>query len=193
MVVPTVGAVGGGGGAAVGDGAEVAFFGAGGVGTAVFRFLVMEGADRADWIVVLADRCSMAVPLAVAAAGVLVGGVSNLDFPFTEEEENMRAHLPAFFGGGSHHHRGGVFEGSSVGVWVEEASGGDLKACGIEDGGLEINEQPFGVIREVAEGQAVNRKLILIGGRAEGEPGGGADWEGLVEAGCQGGEEGGVI
>ena len=36
-------------------------------------------------------------------------------------------------------------------------------------------------------------KLVLIGRRAKGEPGRGANWEGFVEARRQGGEEGGVV
>ena len=189
MVVPTVGAVGRGGGAAAGHGAEVALFGSGVVGAAMFRLFVMEGADGADWMVVLADRCGVPLPLAVAAACSFVGGVRDFDFPFTGEEENMRAHLLTLFGGGSDHHREGVFEGASIGVWVEEPSRGDPKAFGIEDSGFEINEQPFGVIRKVTEGQAVNGELILVGGMAEGEPGGVTDWEGFVEASRKGGEE----
>ena len=36
-------------------------------------------------------------------------------------------------------------------------------------------------------------ELVLVGSRAEGEPGRGANREGFVEARCQGGEEGGVV
>ena len=36
-------------------------------------------------------------------------------------------------------------------------------------------------------------ELVLIGGGAKGEPGRGANWEGLVEAGRESGEEGRVI
>ena len=36
-------------------------------------------------------------------------------------------------------------------------------------------------------------ELVLVGGRSKGEPGRGANREGFVEAGCQGGEEGGVV
>ena len=41
VVIPTVGTVGGGGGAAVGNGAEVALFGAGGVGAPMLGLLVV--------------------------------------------------------------------------------------------------------------------------------------------------------
>ena len=39
----------------------------------------------------------------------------------------------------------------------------------------------------------MNGELVLVGGGAEREPRGDADWEGLVEPSCQGGKEGGVI
>ena len=105
----------------------------------------------------------------------------------------MRAHLLALLGGGSDHHRGGVFEGASVGIGLEESSGGDRKSLGVEDGGLQVDEQPFWVTWEVSEGEAVDGELILIGGEAEGEPGRGANGEGFVEASCESGEEGRVI
>ena len=52
----------------------------------------------------------------------------------------MGAHFLALFGGGGHHYQRGVLEGISVRVWVEEAGGGDVKAFGIADGGLEIDK-----------------------------------------------------
>ena len=85
MVVPTVGTVGRGGGAAIGNGAEVALFGAGGIGTAVFCFSVVEGADGAAGMVVLADWSGVAVPLTVAATSGFIGRVSDLDFPLARE------------------------------------------------------------------------------------------------------------
>ena len=39
----------------------------------------------------------------------------------------------------------------------------------------------------------MNGELVLVGGGAEREPRGGADWERLVEPGRKGGKEGGVI
>ena len=135
----------------------------------------------------------MTVPLAVAAASGLVGGVGDLDLPPTGEEEDVRAHFLTLFGGGSDHHRGGVFQGASVGVWVEESSGGDRKSFGVEDGGLEVDELPFWVVGEVSEGEAMDGKLVFVGSGAEGKPGRDANWEGFVEASCEGREEGGVI
>ena len=72
--------------------------------------------------------------------------MSDLDFPFSGEEENVGAHFLAVFGGGSYHHRGSVFEGTSVRVWVEEAGGGDVQSFGITNGRLEVDKQFLGVI-----------------------------------------------
>ena len=83
---------------------------------------------------VLTDWCGVTVPLTVAAAGGLIGGVGDLDFSPSGEKEDVRAHFRTFFGGGSDHHRGGVLQGASVAVRVEEASGGDRKSLGVEDG-----------------------------------------------------------
>ena len=85
MVVPTVGTVGRGGRATIGNGAEVALFGAGGVRAAVFRFPVVKGADGADGVVVLADRSGVAVPQTVAASSGFIGRVGDLDFPLAGE------------------------------------------------------------------------------------------------------------
>ena len=72
MFVATVGAVGWGGGTAAGNRAEVALLGTGGIGASMFRLLVMECADGADRVVVLADQSSVPVPLTVAALGSFV-------------------------------------------------------------------------------------------------------------------------
>ena len=58
----------------------------------------------------------------------------------------MGAHLFALLRGGGDHHRRGIFEGTSVGVGVEEASGGDIKAFGVADGRLEVDEQTLRVV-----------------------------------------------
>ena len=71
--------------------------------------------------------------------------MSDLDLSFTREKEDVGDHFLSFFGGGGDHHRGGVFEGASVRIWVEKAGGGDLKAFGIEDSGLEVEKQPLRV------------------------------------------------
>ena len=140
VVDPAVSTVGRGGGAAIGDGAEIALFGAGGVGAAVFCFPVVKSADRADGVVIFADRSRVAVPLTVAAAGGFIGRVSDLDLPPARQEENTGAQLFPFLGGGGNHHRGAVFEGLGVGVWVEEARGGDCKVFGVENSGFEVDK-----------------------------------------------------
>ena len=104
VVITAVGAMGRGGGATADDRAEVAFFGAGGAGAPVLRLPMVESADGADRVVIFADRSSVPVPLTVAAASGFVGGVSDFDFPFAGEEENVGAHLfPLLRGGGDHH------------------------------------------------------------------------------------------
>ena len=193
VVVPTVGAVRRGGGVTVGDGAEVNLLRASGVGAAVFRFPVVESADGADGVIVLTDRGSVAVPLAVAALGGFICRVGGLDLPSAREQENMGAHLFALLGGGGNHHRGGVLEGTSVRVWIEEVSGGDCKALGVKDGGFEVDKQILGVIGKVTEGQAVDSELVFNGSGAEGEPWGVTNREGFVQTRRKGGKKGGVI
>ena len=104
VIVAVVGAVGRGGGAAAGNRTEVALFRAGGIGASVFRLLVMESADGTDRVVVLADWSGVPISLAVTAAGGLVGGVGDFDFPFTGEEEDVRAHPLSFLTGGGDHY-----------------------------------------------------------------------------------------
>ena len=140
MVIAAVGTVRGGGGAAVGNGAKITLLGASGVGAPMLGLLVMQCADGADGMGVLTDWSGVTVPLAVTAASGFVSRVGNLDFPFTGEEKDVRAHLLTLFGGGGNHNRGGVLEGASVGVGVKEASGGDLKALGIKNGRLEVHK-----------------------------------------------------
>ena len=101
---------------------------------------------------VLTDWCGMTVALTVAATSGFVSGVGDLDLPPAGEEEDVHAHLFTLLRGGSDHHRGGVFEGASIRVRVEEASRGNLKVFCIEDGGFEVDEQSFRVGREVTEG-----------------------------------------
>ena len=104
VVVPTVGTVRGGGGAAAGDRAEVTFFGAGGIGTPVLGLPVVESADGTDRVVVFADWCGVAIPLTVPVAGGLGGRVGDFDLSLTGEEEDVGAHLFSLLGGGRNHH-----------------------------------------------------------------------------------------
>ena len=193
MTVTAVGAVGRGGGATSSDRAKVAFFGAGGVGAPVLRLLVVEGADGAHRMVVFANRSGVPISLTVATAGGFVGRVSDFNLPFTGEEEDIGAHFLSFLRGGGNHNGGGILEGTSVGVWVEEPSGGNRNAFGVEDSGFQVDKQPFRVAWKVAEGKPMNGELVFIRGGTERKPGRGTNREGFVEAGCQGREEGGVV
>ena len=60
--------------------------------------------------------------------------MGDLDLPLAGEKKDMGAHLLPVLGGGGDYHRGGIFEGTGVWVWVEEASGGDRQAFGVKDG-----------------------------------------------------------
>ena len=66
--------------------------------------------------------------------------MGDLDFSLTREEKDVRAHLLTFLGGGGDHYRGGALKGASVGVGVEEAGGGDMKAFGVKNGRLEVHK-----------------------------------------------------
>ena len=147
----------------------------------MFRLPVVEGADGADRVVVFADGRGMPVPLAVVAAGGLVGRVGDLDLSPSREEKDVGAHPLT------------VLEGTGIGVWVEEAGRGDFEAFGVQYGAFKVDKQPLRIIGQIAEREAMNGKLVLVGGGAEGEPGGGANREGFVQASRQGGEEGGVV
>ena len=101
MIITAVGAVGRGGRAAAGDRTKVALLGAGGIRASVLRLPLMESADGTDWVIVLADRSGVPVPLAVAAAGGFVSGVSDFDLPLAGEEEDVGAHHLALLRSGS--------------------------------------------------------------------------------------------
>ena len=68
----------------------------------MLRHLVVEGTDGACRVILFADGGSVAVPLTVTAAGGLVCGVSDFDFPFAGQKEDVRAlPLPILRGGGN--------------------------------------------------------------------------------------------
>ena len=91
-------------------------------------------------MVVFGDKGGVAIPLAVAAAGVLIGGVGGLDFPFTRKEEYVGAHLLTFFWCGGHHHQGGVFQVAGSRIRVEETGRGDRETFRVENGGFQVDQ-----------------------------------------------------
>ena len=130
----------------------------------LFLFVV-QGTDGAYRVVVLANRGSMAVSLTVAAEGGFVGRVSDLDFPFTAKEEYVGTDLLTFFRCGGDHHQGGVFQGVGGRIWVEKASRSDLDSFGVEDCSLQIQKEPFGVLRQVGGGVSREWRIGLRWGR----------------------------
>ena len=89
----------------------------------------------------------MAISLTVATTGGFVGGVNDLDFPFTVQEKNVGAHLVSLFWGGRDDYGGGVFEGTGSRVRVEEAGGGHSLTFGVEDGRFQVDKMAFRVDR----------------------------------------------
>ena len=136
MFAATVSTVGRGRRAATCHRAQVAFLRAGGVGVTVLVSLMVEGANGASWVVLFADRGSVAVALAVPAAGGFVSGVRGFDFSLAGEKEDMRAHSFAVLRGGGDHDRGGSFFRAGDRVWVQKVGRGDFNTFGVKDGGL---------------------------------------------------------
>ena len=122
----------------------------------------------------------MAVPLTVTTSSSFIGRVSGYDLPLAGEKEDVGAHLFTILRGSYNKDRRGKFQRAGFRSRVEKAGRGDLNAKGVEYGSPEVHEEAFIVFREIAEGEAVDGKLVLIGGGPEREPWGGADWEGFV-------------
>ena len=109
VVVPTISTVGGGGRATISHRAKVALLGKCGVGAAMPRLTMVEGANRADRVIVFADGSRVAVSLTVAASCSLVGGVGGFDLSLARQKEDVRAHPLAILGAGCDDKRGGKF------------------------------------------------------------------------------------
>jgi len=175
VVIRTIGAERGRSGAAVGHWAKVALLGTGGIGAAVPRLAIMEGADGADRVIVFADRSSVAASLAVAASGGFVCGVGCFDLPFPGEEKDIGTHPLTILRGGCNHNPRGQFLRLGFRIRIEKAGQGNLDTLGIEYGSFEVHEETFIVLREIAKGEAVDGALVLIGGGPEREPQRGTD------------------
>jgi len=109
VVIPTVSTMSGGGRATICHRAKVAFLGTRGIGAAVLCLTMVEGANRADRVIVLADWGSVAVPLTVTASSSLVGRVGGFDLSLARQKEDVRAHLLAILGAGCDNDREGKF------------------------------------------------------------------------------------
>jgi len=121
VLIPTVSTVGGGGRATIRHRAKLAFLGTCGVGAAMLHFTMMEGANRADRVIVLADGGHVAVSRTIAASSSLVGGVSGFDLSLARQEEDVRAHPLAILRAGCDNDRGGKFQRAGFRTRVEEA------------------------------------------------------------------------
>jgi len=118
-------------------------------------------------VIVFADGSRVAVPLAVAASSSLIGRMGSFDLPLAGEKEDVGAHLLTILGSSCDKDRGGKFQRAGIRIRVEKAGRGHLDAFGVEYGSFEVHEEAFIVLREVAEGEAVDGKLIFIGGGPE--------------------------
>jgi len=193
VVIPTVSTVRRGGRAAICHRAKVTIFGARGVGAAVFRLTMVKGADRADRVIVFADGGRVAIPLTVAASSSFIGGVGGLDLPLATEKEDVGAHSLTILRAGCDNDRGGKLQRAGFRIRVEKAGRGNLNTFRIEYGSFEVHEETFIGLWEIAKGEAMDGKLVFIGGRPEREPREEADREGFVQACRQGTKEGSVI
>jgi len=180
VVIPTVSTVGRGGRATIRNRGKVAFLGTRGVGAAVLRLTMVEGTNRTDRVIVFADRGCVAVSLTVAASSSLVGGVGGFDLSLARQKENVRAHPLAILGAGCDNNRGGKFQRAGFRIRVEEAGRGDIDPLCVEYGSLEVHEETLIVLGEITEGEAMDGKLVFVGGGPEREPRGGADWKRFV-------------
>jgi len=144
-------------------------------------------------VVVFTDRGCVAVPLTVAASGGFIGRVRSLDLPLAGEKEDVGAHLLTFLRGSCNNYRRGELQRAGFRIRVEKASRGDLDALGVKYCGLEVHEETFIILREVAKGEAMDGELVLVGGGPKREPRGGADWERFIQTCRKSTEEGSVV
>jgi len=148
MVIATVGAVGGGRGAAVGDGFGVATFGAGGVLATVGRTSMMKCTVWAGGVLLGASGIGVSKSIAVGALGVAVSLGHFLDFePLGEEEEGGEEDGNVVGVNGDNHRSGLLGEpNSSALVKVPGRANRDLLR--VADGFLDEVEQLFVVVWE---------------------------------------------
>ena len=129
---------------------------------------------------------------AVVALGEPVGGYDRGDLSGAREEADGGPHRGDMLWSDGDGHRGDEFPLPRGGVWVEESGGEDGDSSRIADRGSQGVVEVIGIGGEVRDREGVDGQLRLVGGEPEGEPGGLAHWEGLVESGSNGIEEGGV-
>jgi len=106
--------------------------------------------------------------------------VGGFDLSLARQKEDVRAHSLAILGAGCDNDRGGKFYRAGFKIRVEEAGRGDLDSLWVEYGSLEVHEETFVVLGEISEGEAMDGKLVFVGGGPKREPWGGADRERFV-------------
>jgi len=148
VVIATVGAVGGGRWAAVGDGSGVASLGTGGVLATMGRTSMMKRTIRAGGVFLGASGMGVSEPVAVGTLGVAVSLGRFLDLePLGEEEEGGEEDGNVVGVNGDNHRSGLLGEpNSSALVKVPGRANRDLLR--VVDGFLDEVEQLFVVIWE---------------------------------------------
>ena len=131
---------------------------------------------------------------AVAALCERGGGVGAFDNTVlaVEQGEGWVSHPPTMLSGNLHHHGAGTLsDGTRLAVRVEVTGPFNNEAFGVVDGSGEGGGEEGVVIWHGIERKAMNGKMEVGGGEAEGLPGVVGDGEGLVEVGGKGLKDGG--
>ena len=129
---------------------------------------------------------------AVVALGEPVSGDDRGDLSWAREEADGGPHRGDILRPDGDSDRGGEFPLSGGRIRVEESGREDGDPSRIADRGSQRVVEVIGIGGEVRDREGVDGQLCLIGGKPEGEPGGLAHGEGLIESGSNGIEERGV-
>jgi len=148
MVIATVGAVGGGRWAAVGDGSGVASLGTGGVLASVGQTSMMKRTIQAGGVFLAASGMGVSEPVAVGALGVAVSLARFLDLEPLREEEEAGEEDGNGVGVNGDDHRSGLLGESNSSALVKVPGRGNRELLRIADGFLDEVEQLFVVIWE---------------------------------------------
>jgi len=146
VVVTAVGAVGGGGRAASGNGLGVAAFGACGVLTPVGCASMMKLTKGAGGVFLCASGIGVSESVAVGALGVAVGLCSLLDFETTREEEEGWGKDENVVGVNGDNHRSGLLGKPSSSVLVKVPGRANRDRLRVVDGILDESEELFVVL-----------------------------------------------
>jgi len=146
VVIATIGAVGWGGGAAVGNGLKVAAFGACGVLVSVGRTIVMKCTVGAGGVFLGASGMGVSESVAVGALGE-AGGLRGLfDFERPREEEESGGEDGNVIGVNGDNHRSGLLGKPSSSVLVKVPGRADRDSFRIVDGVFDESKELFVVL-----------------------------------------------